>query len=110
MSSAPERGEAARREEERVAREDRRHHEARLQEDDREQERVGPGAVGLDHLREVLVEVQEEVDEPVDEIHSLLSRSQAEPLILSGRPGEARGPWAVRSIDDPSERGQSSSP
>ena len=71
---------------------ERRHHEARLQEDDREEQRVGPGAVGLDDLREVLVEVQEEVDEPVDEIHSLLLGRRREPPILSRKPG-GPGPW-----------------
>ena len=64
-------GEAARGEQERVARQEGRHHQARLQEDDQEEDRVGGGPVALDDLRQVLIEMKEEVDEPVDELHVL---------------------------------------
>ena len=62
-------GEGARGEEQRVAGEERRHHQPRLAEDDEGEDRVGPHAVLLDELPEVLVEVQEEVDGLCDEFH-----------------------------------------
>ena len=64
-------GEAARGEEERVAGQERGDDQSRLQEDDQEEQGVGGGAVPLDDLGQMLIEVKEEVDEPVDEIHVL---------------------------------------
>ena len=55
--------EAAGGEEERVARQEGRDHQARLQEDDQEEDRVGVVAVALDDLRQMLIEVKQEVDE-----------------------------------------------
>ena len=69
----PQAREAARGEEEGVAGKERGHHEPRLQEDDQEEQGVGVAPVLLDDLGQVLVEVQEEVDEPVDELHVPLS-------------------------------------
>src|SRR5688572_1480579 len=83
-------GERARGEEERVAREDRRHHEARLAEDDDEEEQVRPRAVLLDHLLEVGVQVQEEVEELLDQVH------RGAPSTCFG--GRARGGGGPRLI------------
>ena len=62
-------GQGARREEQRVAGEERRHHQPRLAEDDEGEDRVCPHPVLLDELPEVRVEVKEEVDDLGDEFH-----------------------------------------
>ena len=48
---------------------ERRHHEPRLAEDDQEQDRVDPQVIVGDELGEMLVEMQDEVDEPGDQFH-----------------------------------------
>ena len=90
-----ERREAARREQQRVARQERRHHEARLAEHDHEQQHVGPGAVGLDHLGQVLSRCRKKSTKnwtssmcsPVDEVE----------LLILSRPGAAAEPARRRS-------------
>jgi hypothetical protein len=56
-------------EEQRVARQEGHHHHARLHEDDHEQQRVHPGAVGLDEGRKVAVDMQDEVDQEGEVFH-----------------------------------------
>jgi hypothetical protein len=57
------------REQERVARQDRRHDQAGFAEDDDEENRVHPEAVvGAEHL-EMLVDMQDEVDQEFNSIH-----------------------------------------
>src|ERR1019366_8339652 len=64
-----ERGERAGREEEGVARQERRHDEAGLAEDDGEKDDVRERPVIAGHLGKVLVEVQENVHELLREVH-----------------------------------------
>ena len=73
----PRRRQRSAREQERVAREERGHDDSRFHEDDQEEETVGRRAVRLHEFREVAVEVQEDVDEPVE--HGRVSRRRASP-------------------------------
>ncbi len=59
----------AQRKQERIAGQERRDHQTRLAEDDREQNRVDPNVVLSDELSEMAVKVQNEVDEMSDEFH-----------------------------------------
>jgi len=65
-------GDGASDEQQRVARQERRHHQAGLAEDDQEQDAVDPGPVGRGQLRQVAVDVQDEVDDELDEFHRRL--------------------------------------
>ena len=62
-------GEGPRREEQGVAGQERHDDEARLDEDDHEEDGVGPEAVLLDDGAEVPVEVQGDVEDLLEEIH-----------------------------------------
>ena len=62
-------GDGPRGEQQRVTRQERRHHQSRLAEDDEEQDQVGPGPVLRDDLGKVLVEMQEKVDGLLQELH-----------------------------------------
>jgi hypothetical protein len=57
-------------EKKRVAGQERHDDDAGLDEDDREQQRVDPGAVGAHEGREVDVDVQDEVEQHADEVHA----------------------------------------
>ncbi len=57
------RGQRAGREQQRVARQKRRHDESGLREDDEEEERVDPGAVGGHEVEQMAVAVKDEIDE-----------------------------------------------
>src|SRR6185369_8063178 len=57
-------------EEERVAGQERHHDEPGLDEDDREQQRVDPGAVEADEVGEVDVDVEDEVEHRSEQIHA----------------------------------------
>ena len=56
-------GYGARREQQRIARQHRRHHEARLGEDDREEHPVDPPTICRDEIEQIPVDVQEQIDE-----------------------------------------------
>ena len=57
------------REQEGVSRQDRRHHQSCLAEDDQEQDQVGPHPIILDDGAEVAVEVQDDIDELAYQVH-----------------------------------------
>jgi hypothetical protein len=57
-------------EQQRVTREERRHHEAGLAEHDHEEQDVGEHAVLLDDQVEVLIDVEDEVDDLGDKTHA----------------------------------------
>ena len=61
------------REEQGIARQKGRDHEAGFAEDDREQEHVGPRAPGKENLVQFLVEVEEEIEEGFQGIHGMSS-------------------------------------
>jgi hypothetical protein len=65
-----ERGERARREQQRVPRQERRDHQSRLAEHDEEQDQIRPGPVLGNDLAQVGVEVQKEVDELLHPFHA----------------------------------------
>ena len=67
-------GERSDGEQQRIARQKRRHDQPGFAEDDREQNRVDPHLVIGDKLGEMLVEVQDEVDEPGDQFHEAVSQ------------------------------------
>mmetsp|Transcript_65226 Transcript_65226/g.154023 ORF Transcript_65226/g.154023 Transcript_65226/m.154023 type:complete len:236 (+) Transcript_65226:3230-3937(+) len=56
-------------EEQRVARQEGHHHHAGLDKDDQEQQRIDPGAVGLHEGRQMLVDVEDEVEEEMQQVH-----------------------------------------
>ena len=70
-SSPPRPGDGPGREQQRVARQERRHHQPGLTEHDEKQDQVGPGPVLGGDLGEVLVEMQEEVDGLLQELHQV---------------------------------------
>ena len=74
------RGKRTGRKEERVARENRRHDQAGLRKHDQKEKAVEPGSVRRGDLREVLVEVEEEVDE----IGHISSRGRANSALSHG--------------------------
>ena len=61
-------------EQEGIARQKGCHDKPRLQEDDEEQDRVSPQPVGLDQTAQVLVEVKDEVDNALNQVHALLPK------------------------------------
>src|SRR5690606_5774524 len=63
------RGEGTRGEQERITRQERRHYEARLTEDDKEQDPVYPHAVLLEDLHQVTIDVDDEIDDEADQVH-----------------------------------------
>jgi hypothetical protein len=63
------RSERTDREQQRVPGQNRRHDQSGLAEDDQEQDRVDPEVIVGDELGEMLVEMQDEVDEPADQFH-----------------------------------------
>ena len=68
----PRRAQRARREEERIAGQKRRHDEARLREDDHEQQRVNPPrAVDIDKAFQVAIDVKEEIEQWLVEFEDL---------------------------------------
>ena len=61
--------------EQRIARQERQHHQSGLAEDDQEEDAVGPRAVVVNDPAQVPVEMQDEVDEGVERvIRSSLSK------------------------------------
>jgi hypothetical protein len=66
---APQRGQRPRHEEQRIAGQKRGHHETGLAEDDREKNDVDPLPVLLHQHRQVLVEMQDDVDEGSQVFH-----------------------------------------
>ena len=58
-------------EEQRIARQEGRDHEAGLAEDDREQEHVGPRAPDVEDLVQLFVEVEEKIEEGLQGIHGM---------------------------------------
>jgi len=62
------RAEGAGREQEGIAGQERRHHQARLREDDQPEHRVGPQPVRGDDLGEVPVDVDDEVHQLADQV------------------------------------------
>jgi hypothetical protein len=65
----PQRGQRPRDEEERIAREERRDHEAGLAEHDDEEESVHPHAVKLHELTQMDVEVNHEIPQEGEKLH-----------------------------------------
>jgi len=57
------------REQQRVARQEWRHDESRLAEDDQKQKDVRPGADPVEHLSQMSVEVQKQVDHLLNPFH-----------------------------------------
>jgi hypothetical protein len=70
-------------EQQRIAGQERRHHQAGLAEDDREQDEVDPAAVLLQQGGEMLVEMDDDVPEPEQEFHRSARRERSR--ILAGR-------------------------
>ena len=58
-------------EEQRIARQEGRDHEAGLAEDDREQDYVGPRTPDVEDLVQLFVEVEEEIEEGLQGIHGM---------------------------------------
>ena len=82
---APQPSESARREQKRVSRQQRRHHEAGLAEDDQGQDCIGAGPILTDQITEVTIEVEHEVDEKADEVDhdGILVASRVPPNVLT---------------------------
>ncbi len=69
QGAAAQGGQRAGGEEQRVARQEGRHHEAGLHEDDEEDQPVDPRAELGDQHGQVLIQVQEQIDNVLDELH-----------------------------------------
>jgi len=65
------RGQRAGDEEQRISGQERRHHQAGLAEDDREQDGVDPRAILRDQRLEMGVEVKDQVEEAGEELHAI---------------------------------------
>src|SRR4029077_20268663 len=59
-------------EQQRIARQERRHHQPRFAEHDAEEQRVDPHAVLVDELREAHVEMHGDVPEPAEQFHGAI--------------------------------------
>jgi hypothetical protein len=62
-------GQGAEGEQQRIAGQDGRHHHAGFTENDHEQDGVDPIVIVRDQLDEMFIEMQDEIDEPRDQLH-----------------------------------------
>ncbi len=93
-------------EQQRIAGQERRHHEAGFHEDDQEQDGVDPRAVVGEQHRQMLVQVKHDVDEARDQFHGRLegsahdSRTALRPHFPHRRPpgSDFAGPLPARAL------------